>query len=282
VKLNPSPRLGQAVSGSLLLGIAVTAGATGLYLNVNHGLQVSVAAGILFGLADLTRITLPIVCGLVGWTLQMRLVAVVCVATSLYCVLMAFNGAADKNLVVQQHAATQYALAKSDVAKLETRVAFLDDQVAKEAKNKGCGNVCKAFKEQATSARAELVTARNHLTTATPVAVSGNELLQSRITSILFLVLIESLVWMSVPAMQLISQAMSAPVSTTVAPSVVTEKPKKTPKPVTKKKTTSKKRWSKIEAYMEPNAPVFAKPDRRRKSMKPKNDNQKTLMPAND
>lgn len=53
----PMSRVGQAMAGGALLAIAVTASATGLSINVLHGLEVNPAAAILFGLADLTKET---------------------------------------------------------------------------------------------------------------------------------------------------------------------------------------------------------------------------------
>src|ERR1700741_5380210 len=115
-KIGPS---GQAISGKILLRIAVCPGTTGLVINVLHGYEVSVAAAVLFGLADLTKITLPIVSGVIGWTKQTRLTALVCVVVSLWCASNAYIDRAGSHQEVTQHAADQYAIAKEAVAKLE-------------------------------------------------------------------------------------------------------------------------------------------------------------------
>jgi hypothetical protein len=263
-------RRGQVVAGVVLLSIAVTAGATGLTINVAHGLEIRPEAGILFGLADLTRIVLPIVCGIVGWTMQTRMVAVVCVATSLFCAVTAFNGGADKHLAGKQHGADQYAIAKDAVAKLEADVTKFDAQAQAEAKNGGCGKQCRFLTERADKARVALAQAQETLKVSKPVAISENAFLTSRISSVLLLVLIESLVWMSVPAMSLLTRPAEAPKA---------EKPKKAPKPVTKKKTAKPKRWTPKQTQKLLNT-ALKKPDRRK--MKTRNDNLKLPVPAND
>lgn len=271
MKPNLLPRFGQAISGSVLLGIAVTAGATGLYLNVNHGLQVSVAAGVLFGLADATKIVLPIVAGAIGWSKQMKVTAVICVAVSLWCATNAYLGQAGQNIAVKQHGADQYSIAKDAVAKLEADVSKFDAQAQAEAKNKGCGKQCRFLTERADKARQSLEEARTALKSATPVALSGYEKISSAVTAGLFLFLIEALVWLAVPAMSSLRQALSTPVSA--------EKPKKAPKPVTKKKTAKRKSWTMRDSQKLLETAI-QKPDRRK--MKSKNDNLKIPVPAND
>jgi hypothetical protein len=265
-KFTTVPRWGQAVSGSVLLAIAVTAGVTGLTINVVHGLEIRPEAGILFGLADLTKIVLPIVCGIVGWTLQTRAVATVCVVTSLFCAVTAFNGGADKQMAGKQHDAGQYLAAQAAVAKIEAEISKLDAQAADEAKRGGCGRQCKFLAERADKSRETLTVAQETLKTAKPVAISGNAFLASRISSVLLLVLIESLVWMSVPAMQLIAQSRPAPAA-------VARKPRKATAP---KKPAKRRTQKAVQKLM---TDALKKPDRRRKGMKIRNDN---FVTAND
>jgi hypothetical protein len=249
------------VAGVALLSIAIAAGATGLKINVAHGLEMRTEAGILFGLADLTKIVLPIVCGVIGWCMQTRIIALVCVTTSIFCAVTAFNAGADKHLAGKQHGADQYGMAKAGVTKAEALVTSLEAQAAAEAKNKGCGKQCKFISERADKARQELVTARNQLAAATPVAISGAEKTTARISAVLFLVLIEALVWMSVPAMRLLAQPAEPKVK-----AAVVRKPRKPAKP---KKV---KDWAKIEAYSQA-LTRKGKPDKRRKIVKQINDN---------
>lgn len=242
-KLTPSARIGQAISGGVLLSIAIAAGATGLYINVSHGLEVSMVAGILFGLADLTKIVLPIVAGAIGWKFQTRATALICVVVSLWCASNAYMSRADQNLAGKQHGADQYASAQSVVTEAKARVDALAAKATAEAANGGCGKICKAYRDDADKARQSLKEARTALKQATPVAVSGYEQHKALVTAGMFLFLIEALVWLSVPAMTALQQAL--PARKTVA------KGKKARKPaVRKSRTTAKKpNWATPEAY---------------------------------
>ena len=212
--MNPTPfaRFGQAISGGTLLAIAVTAGGTGLYINVHHGLDVSTQAGILFGLADLTKIVLPIVAGIIGWKLQTRLVAVVCVIVSIWCASNAYLSGASQNIAGKQHGADQYASAQGVVTEAKARVEALDAKATAEAANGGCGKICKSYQDAADKARQTLTQARTALEHAKPVAVDQNAQYKALVTAGMFLFLIEALVWLSVPAMSALRLAM-APIS---------------------------------------------------------------------
>jgi hypothetical protein len=137
------PRWAQWLGGGTVLAIAVAAGATGLAINVLHGLEVSLAAAIFFGLADLTKIVLPIVAGIIGWTKQMRITALVCVVVSIWCASNAYLDGAGTRLADKQHDADQYTAAQDDVARIEKEVAALDDRAAQESAKGGCGKQCR-------------------------------------------------------------------------------------------------------------------------------------------
>lgn len=272
MKTTTVPRWGQVTVGVSLLSIAVAAGVTGLKINVFHGLEVSPEAGILFGLADLTKIVMPIIAGLIGWSRQMRVTALVCVVVSLWCASNAYLSGAGQQIAGKQHGADQYALAKDAVAKADADVTRFSTAADTERKSGGCGKQCKFLLEQADKARQEAKEARAALSNARAVDVTGYERTGSAITAVLFLFLIEALVWLSVPAMKVLASA-KAPVAEVVS----TEKPKKAPKAVTKKKTTKRRTHKQVQKIL---ADALQKPDRRK--MKTKNDNQKVLVPAND
>lgn len=228
-------RRAQVISGVSLLAIAVCAGATGLYINVSHGLDVSVPAGILFGLSDLTKVMLPIVCGIIGWSRQMRVTAIVCVIASLWCASTAYLNGAGEQIAGKSHEASQYAGKKAQVEALEVQVASLDAQAAAEAKKGGCGKQCRYISERADKARLEAKEARAALASAKAVDVTGYERLVSAVTAGLFLVLVEALVWTSVPAMALLN-----------APQPKARKAKKAKK---RKAVAKKVDWTRPEAY---------------------------------
>jgi hypothetical protein len=105
---------------------------------------------------------------------------------------------------------------------LEAEMARLTALAAVEAKNKGCGKNCKAVNDQAAAARQRLAEARQARAHTKPVEVSGLAGLIAMASGAsadgiargigavkagLFLLLIEALVWLSMPAMALLKDA---------------------------------------------------------------------------
>lgn len=279
------PRWGQWATGGTMLAVALTAGTLGLVLNVSHGLEAGLAAGIAFGLADVGKIIIPIVAGVIGWSTQMRATAVICVLVSVFCAVNYYADHSGRDLIAKQHGETVYADKAKAIAELEAEASRLSALAAEEAKRGGCKQNCRALMVQASEARQRLDTARTLRADAKPVEASGLAVMVSMasgakadnvvrsigaVTAALFLALIELLVWLSVPAMRLLSQA--AKKSEPVVEQVAVKKPAAKRKKAAARKPKSKKDWTKLDAYAK--APLaFNKPDRRRKAMRPTNDN---------
>lgn len=216
------PRWGQVVAGGVLLSVALTAGGTGLFLNVSHGLEAGPASGLIFGLAEIGKIVIPIVAGLIGWCMQTRATAIICVLASVFCAVSYYADNHGAALLSKQHAETVYADKAAVVADLRSQVASLDALVAAEAKKGGCGTNCRDLTKQASEARQKLQAALNVRSEAKPVEASGLAVMISMASGVkaehvargsgavkaaLFLVLLEALVWLSVPAMKLLSRS---------------------------------------------------------------------------
>jgi hypothetical protein len=239
------PPWAKWAGGVTLLAIALTSGTLGLVLNVAHGLEAGLAAGIAFGLADLAKITIPLVAGLIGWSRQMRITAAICVAVSLWSAVNVYLDGAGAAILAKQHASEAYTDKAKAIAELETEATRLSDLAAQEAKNRGCGPNCRGLNEQASAARQRLQEARNAKAEAKPVEISGLAAIIAMasgagqdgiargigaIKALLFLVLIEVLVWLSVPAMALLSDARRRE----VAVELVAIEPVEIAKPVAK------------------------------------------------
>jgi hypothetical protein len=239
-------RVAQAVSGFSLLAVALTVGLTGMKLNVANGLQTGIEAAIIFGAADAAHMILPIICGIIGWTKQLKAVAIVCVCASLFCAVTAFMSGADQHQAEKQAGADRYAAAQADVKKAQDRVNSLDAQVLQEGKNKGCGPACKALKQEAERARSELSAAKAKAETAKPVAISGNETLETRIKALLLLIIVEVTVWLSIPAMVCLRAAFT--VKAVVRKNRTARKAKaKTPAKITEAKAAKVTKAGKID-----------------------------------
>lgn len=240
------PRVGQALSGVILLGIAVAAGIKGLMINVTYGSETG--AGLVFGLADLAEMIIPIVAGVIGWSLQLRATAVICVAVSLFCATQYYSAHNGQHHAEQQHGASVYNDTGARITELQTQIASLDAQAASEAKNKGCGKQCKFFTERALSARQELAEARTARANAKPVEVAETGGVTSAIMMAAGIVILKALAWLSVPAMTLLGQAMKKTTSSqNEHVVVVAKKPRKR-----RAKKAKKPDWTKLETYAAP------------------------------
>lgn len=241
------PSWAQWVIGSVLLLIALAAGIVSLVLNVSHGLNVGLAAGITFGLADIGKIAIPIVAGIIGWSMQTRTTAIVCVLVSLFCATNYYADRHGRHLIEAQHGEAVYADKANRISMLKQRVASLDALVIAEANRGGCGQNCQALMKQASAANVELQSARNERSVAKPVEASGLAVMIAMaagsrtdntarglgaVNAVLFLALLEALVWLSVPAMRALSQAATS--KTTIKTVTVHEKPSRPSKNTTK------------------------------------------------
>jgi hypothetical protein len=247
------PRWAQFLIGGVLLLIALAAGIVSLVLNVSHGLNVGLAAGITFGLADIGKIAIPIVAGIIGWSMQMRSTAIVCVLVSLFCATNYYADRHGRHLIEAQHGEAVYADKAKRISELEKSVADLNALVTAEASDRGCGPNCKALQARADEATLKLQDARKARSEAKPVEASGLAVMISMsagtkvegtarglgaVNAVLFLALLEALVWLSVPAMRALNVAAA-----TVAKTVSRQKSVATPKakPAKAKKPTVRK-----------------------------------------
>lgn len=209
-------------AGLALLAVALAAGTLGLVLNVAHGLEAGLAAGIAFGLADGAKLLIPLVAAMIGWTRQMKLTAAVCVAVSLWSAVNVYMDGAGRAILAKQHGQEAYATQAKAIAEAEGEVARLTALAAQEAAQGGCGKNCRAINEQIETARQRLAEARASHAEAKPVEASGlasviammsgvkaDEIARGigAVKAALFLLLIEALVWLSVPATALLKEA---------------------------------------------------------------------------
>jgi hypothetical protein len=288
------PRWAQFLIGGVLLLIALAAGIVSLVLNVSHGLNVGLAAGITFGLADIGKIAIPIVAGIIGWSMQMRSTAIVCVLVSLFCATNYYADRHGRHLIEAQHGEAVYADKAKRISELEKSVADLDALVAAEAADRGCGPNCKALQARADEATLKLQDARKARSEAKPVEASGLAVMISMsagtkvegtarglgaVNAVLFLALLEALVWLSVPAMRALNAAAAKPVATPEAKPEVIATVGKNPKPAKAKKKTRAKRWSPVQTQKMLQE-ALQKPDGRK--MRARNSNLKITRAANE
>jgi hypothetical protein len=162
--------------------------------------------------------------GIVGWTKQMRLTALVCILASLWAASNAYLDAAGRELLANQHGQTVYADADRLIAELEAEAASFRELALEEGARGGCKANCRALTAQAAEASQRLQEARKARSALKPVEASGFAVMVAMVAggdpnriarglgavkATLFIALVEALVWLSVPAVALLGAALS-------------------------------------------------------------------------
>jgi hypothetical protein len=152
----------------------------------------------------------------------MKLTAAVCVAVSLWSAVNVYMDGAGKAFLAKQHGQEAYETQAKAIGEREGEVARLTLLAAQEAAKGGCGRNCRAINEQIEAARQQLAEAREKRAEAKPVEASGLASVIAMLSGVkadeiargigavkaaLFLLLIEALVWLSVPATALLKDA---------------------------------------------------------------------------
>lgn len=250
---NALPKWGQWAAGLTLTSTAIAAGATSLTLNVLYGWQIGPAAAVTFGLADLAKITIPIVCVAIGWTWQSRLTLMLCAVVSLTCAASYFADREAGPLMARETRSAIYTGAQADMVRARTELAAIREtgdatalaaaaklaqtRAKAEAANGGCRKRCLAASAEATALlerlskakrrdilQAQLASAKQEarrsagnrstgrglmLAAATGFEASRIEKWLAGAMSVLKIVLLETLVYLSIPGATLLGQAWS-------------------------------------------------------------------------
>ena len=122
---NSMPRGAQWAAGVTLLTVAIVAGATGLVLNVRHGLEAGLAPAVVYGLADIGKIVIPMVAVWIGWSRHMKLTAAVCVATSIWCATQTWLDVDARKSAAGEAQAATWAGAKADAERIRAELGTI-------------------------------------------------------------------------------------------------------------------------------------------------------------
>lgn len=234
---NAMPAWAQWAGGIALISLALGAGATGFTLNVTHGLKSGWAPAVTYGLADIGKIVLPMVAVYIGWNWHLRLTAAACVAVSLWCATNAWlDVKAHKASAAESQSAT-WAGAKADADRIRGELATITETGTStallaaaaqanarsddEKKNGGCAKRCLDARNEAgkLTERAGIAERRERLegqlaaVKVEATASGGPAAAQSGsgiIDTLLFLSLVEGLVWLNMYGAKLIQSAMAS------------------------------------------------------------------------
>lgn len=150
----------QWISGIVLMSVAISAGGLSLYFNLSSGLALGVGIAIAFGLSDISKIVLPIVCQAIGWTKHLRLAYYTATCVSILCAVCYLADKFGTDLVSKERANQGYEDNGRRIAELENRLSDAQAMVVAEAANGGCGPRCEALKADVSRIDAALIQAR--------------------------------------------------------------------------------------------------------------------------
>lgn len=147
--INTIPRWGQWASGVSLLVVALTAGALSLAVNVVAGLSVALPVAVMFGLSDVGKVLVPVVCQAIGWNRHLRTTYWLAATVSVICALIATADMFGLRLAAIDHTAKGVSLSGQQITELRTSLASVRKMASDEAQRGGCGPKCKALNDRA-------------------------------------------------------------------------------------------------------------------------------------
>jgi hypothetical protein len=124
---NALPRWAQWIVGLALLALATGAACIGLLINVEYARPSGWLMVAAFGFGEVGEWLIPLVCGAIGWTWQMRLSLFVCAFTSVWCVGNHLADLQASALLGAEHRARQYDGAAVDAARARATLARISE-----------------------------------------------------------------------------------------------------------------------------------------------------------
>lgn len=220
---NALPPWAQWASGIGLMAVALTAGGLSLAVNVLAGLGVGVAVAVAYGLSDVGKMLLPVVCSGIGWNRHTRTAYIV---TSIVSVLCAATYLADQHgstVITAEHRDGIRTAATDTVTDIQAEIAMYRELAAKEEKT-GRGDDWEEYTRKAAEASQRLTDSRKASVVSATDFPGSAVLLASLLAvepikamksialakTIAALIVMELLVHLAGAAAKLIGQAMTA------------------------------------------------------------------------
>ena len=222
MKANDVSTKGQAAFGIALIAAGMTAGIDGLTINAGHGLEIGMAAAVIYGLGDFGKMLLAVYCGIYGWNKQFTATAWFCIVLSGFVAFTYYADKHGKEMVENRGINAQIERLDAEIADLAAKYKTEDDAYKAEAANGGCKTICAGKKTIAEATEKKLDAKRAERNGMHKVEVSGTALIIESwtgwdkdsisnglaIASFLFFFLgIEVFVWMIIPGMSCLMAA---------------------------------------------------------------------------
>jgi hypothetical protein len=121
------PRWALWIVGLSLLALATGAACIGLLINVEYARPSGWLMVAAFGFGEVGEWLIPIVCGAIGWTWQMRLSLFVCAFTSIWCIGNHLADLQASSILGMEHSARQYKGASADADRARATLARITE-----------------------------------------------------------------------------------------------------------------------------------------------------------
>jgi hypothetical protein len=121
------PRWALWIVGLTLLALATGAAVVGLLINIEYARPSGWLMVAAFGFGEVGEWLIPLVCGAIGWTWQMRLSLVVCAFTSVWCIGNHLADIQASSILGMEHSARQYKGASADADQARAVLARISE-----------------------------------------------------------------------------------------------------------------------------------------------------------
>ena len=143
------PKWAQWLSGIALMSAVLTASGLSLAMNLTAGLSIGVMVAIAFGLSDVTKVLLPIVCQAIGWTRHLKTTYIVASVVSVVCAVCFLADQFGQDIAGKENAAAISVNLDLRIDDLRMSAKKMRADAFAEGQRGGCGDNCKALHPKA-------------------------------------------------------------------------------------------------------------------------------------
>jgi hypothetical protein len=117
-------------------------------MNISAGLAVGVAVAIAFGLSDVAKVLVPVVCQAIGWTRHLRSVYAVASVVSIVCACLYLADQFGGTIAAKENAAAVTENTDRHIEDMRASLTSVREMASTEAQHGGCGPKCSALNDR--------------------------------------------------------------------------------------------------------------------------------------
>lgn len=217
------PRWGKWISGIALMSVALAAAGLSLTFNVIAGLSFGIPVAVMFGLSDVGKVLIPIVCQAIGWNKHLKATYWVAAFVSIVCALLAASDMLGLRLATVDVAAKDGQMVTQHIEDLRSSLETARQMALAESQRGGCGPKCQALNDRVSQLESSINSAVEKETEKSKPAITGLGFLGTQVlgfdpssidvsrailVALLGIVMMELLCHLSGPSASMIGMAM--------------------------------------------------------------------------